>query len=126
SYVAETAGLEGSDNATVRLDLDNEPQPDLLLRVTAECGGRTMLSPEGYLEGPPELVAEITASRAAYDLHDKLRAYRRNGVQEYLVWRVDDAAFDWFMLRGGSYERMPEPADGVLRSERFPGLWLDV
>src|SRR5437899_2097825 len=27
-YQAFTAGVEGADNATVRLDQDNEPQPD--------------------------------------------------------------------------------------------------
>jgi Uma2 family endonuclease len=50
------------------------------------------------VEGAPELVVEVTASRASYDLHDKLEAYRRNGVREYLVWRVDDRAVDWFVL----------------------------
>jgi Uma2 family endonuclease len=124
-YSAETPGCECSDNATVRLDLDNEPQPDLLLRLRPECGGKTTLSGEGYFEGAPELVVEITASRVAYDLHDKLQAYRRNGVQEYLVWRVDEQQFDWFVLRGGSYQRQDDPADGVQRSAAFPGLWLD-
>src|SRR5947207_7221798 len=28
-YAAETPGVECADNSTVRLDLDNEPQPDL-------------------------------------------------------------------------------------------------
>lgn len=32
-----------------------------------------------------ELIVEIAASSAAYDLYDKKRAYRRNGVKEYLV-----------------------------------------
>src|SRR5438552_1465531 len=30
-YAAETPGIECCDNSTVRLDLDNEPQPDLVL-----------------------------------------------------------------------------------------------
>src|SRR5688572_15224230 len=30
-YAAETPGVECFDNSTVRLDLDNEPQPDLVL-----------------------------------------------------------------------------------------------
>src|SRR5262252_874759 len=125
-YVAATPGVRCADNATVRLDLDNEPQPDGLLRRLPEHGGRAHLSAEGYVEGPPELVVEVAASSASYDLHDKLRAYRRNGVPEYLVWRTDDAAVDWFVLRAGVYERLPAGADGVLRSPLFAGLWLDV
>lgn len=124
-FQSETPGTDCSDNATVRLDLDNELQPDLLLCIGEQCGGQARLSPDGYFEGPPELVVEITASRVSYDLHDKLRAYRRNGVQEYLVWRVDDGQFDWFRLRDDQYEAA-STGDGILRSEVFPGLWLDT
>jgi Uma2 family endonuclease len=123
-YCVYTPGVDSGDNATVRLDLDNEPQPDLHARLVR--GGKSTLSPEGYVEGAPELAVEITASRVNYDLHDKLRAYRRNAVQEYLVWRVDEGAIDWFVLRGGNYEPMELPADGILRSKVFPGLWLGV
>lgn len=125
-YVAATPGLDFGDNATVRLDLDNEPQPDLHLRLLPERGGRTRLSAEGYLVGPPELVVEIAASSASYDLHDKLGTYRRSGVREYLVWRVDDGAVDWFVERDGEYQCLLPDAAGVLRSEVFAGLWLDV
>src|SRR5439155_6386295 len=73
----------------------------------------------------PELVAEVAASSASYDLHDKLNAYRRNQVREYLVWRVRDREVDWFVLREGQFERLPLGADGLLCSEVLPGLWLD-
>ena len=56
---------------------------------------------DGYLEGAPELVAEITASTVSYDLHDKLHVYRRSGVQEYLVWRTIDGGIDWFTVAAG-------------------------
>lgn len=125
-YVQATPGVRGSDNATVRLDLDNEPQPDLLLRLLPEHGGNCLVAKDGYLEGPAELVVEVAASSASYDLHDKLDAYRRNGVCEYLVWRIDDDAVDWFAQRGGRFEPLPQHADGLRRSEVFPGLWLDV
>ena len=124
-YAARVPRLVFAPDTTVRLDFDNEPQPDLLLRLPHEHGGRSRVSGDGYVEGPPELVAEVSASSVSYDLHDKLRAYRRNGVLEYLVWRVDDTAIDWFVLRGGSYERLPEDA-GVMHSSGFPGLWLDT
>jgi len=123
-YGASTPGLEVSDNATVRLDLDNEPQPDLLLRIVS--GGRSRVDPGGFIDGAPEFVAEITSSSAAYDLHQKLHVYRRHGVREYLVWRVLEEAIDWFILRDGRYEPLPADAAGVARSEVFPGLWLDA
>jgi Uma2 family endonuclease len=123
-YIAGTPGVDLGVESTVRLDLDNEPQPDASLRRAR--GGRARVDADGYLEGPPELVVEVAASSASYDLHDKLRAYRRNGVQEYVVHRVDDGEVDWFVLRGGAYERLAADAAGVLHSAAFPGLRLDV
>ena len=67
----------------------------------------------------------MAASSASYDLHVKLHAYRRNGVREYIVWRVLDEAIDWFILVGDQYERLPLSEDGLYRSRVFPGLWLD-
>ena len=124
-YEASTSGVEASDNSTVRLDLDNEPQPDALLIITPERGGQTRISADGYIEGAPELVVEVASSSASYDLHTKLHAYRRNGVREYIVWRVLDQEVDWFVLREGQYEPLEPDADGCLHSEVFAGLWLD-
>ena len=124
-YKAGTPGVQVSDNATVRLDWDNEPQPDALLRIAPKSGGQSG-DEAGYIAGGPEWVGEIAASSVSYDLHDKKEAYRRNGVREYLVWRVEDLAIDWFVLRGGSYELLPADDDGIYRSEVFPGLWLDA
>ena len=123
-YSASTPGVSVLDNATVRLDLDNEPQPDALLRIESETIGRSRIDADDYVAGPPELVAEVAASSAAYDLHDKLRAYRRNGVPEYLVWRVYEREFDWFVLTDGEYRPLAPDAAGVLHSRTFPGLRL--
>jgi len=125
-YRALTPGLGGAGNTTVRLDLDNEPQPDLLLRVPEHAGGRSRIAADGHLEGPPELVVEVAASSTSYDLHQKLGAYRRNGVREYIVHRVEDGVVDWFVLAEGAYVRQALAADGTLRSVQFPGLCLDV
>ncbi len=124
-YEGATPGVRAYDNTTLRLDLDNEPQPDLLLRLLPEHGGACRDTEDHFLQGPPELVLEVTASSVSYDLHSKLHAYRRNGVREYLAWRVDDHAIDWFVLRGGRYELLAPPEAPVMRSEAFPGLWLD-
>jgi Uma2 family endonuclease len=124
-YEAHTSGVRGGDTTTVRLDPNNEFQPDALMILDPACGGQVVLSIDGYVEGPPELVAEVAASSAAIDLHTKLRVYRRNRVQEYLVWRVLDRALDWFVLRQGQYDQLPLSPAGFYRSEVFPGLWLD-
>lgn len=123
-YTASTQGIEASDNATVRLDLDNEPQPDVLLRLTN--GGQSRVATDGFIEGPPELVAEVASSSVAYDLHQKLDVYRRHGVREYIVWRTVDNAIDWFVLRDGRYERLSLSETEIYQSESFPGLWLDA
>jgi Uma2 family endonuclease len=124
-YKASTPGTSAADNTTVRLDLDNEPQPDVLLFVRPDHGGRVALT-DGYVHGAPELVAEVSASTASLDLGMKLNVYRRNQVAEYVVWRVYDDALDWFVLRAGQFVPLaPDPADGLLKSETFPGLWLD-
>ena len=52
-YCAATPGLIGSDNATLRLDLENEPQPDVLLRLEPELGGQVHVTDDDYLAGPP-------------------------------------------------------------------------
>jgi len=125
-YTAATPGVELNDNATVRLDLDNEPQPDALLRLDERVGGQSRLSPDDYIEGGPELIVEIAASSAAYDVHDKLRVYRRNQVQEYLVWQVHEHRLDWWRLQDGAYVPLPADTRGVVRSIVFPGLWLAI
>jgi Uma2 family endonuclease len=89
-YQASTPGTRMGDNPTVRLDLDNEPQPDAVLLIDETAGGQSRLSEDEYIEGAPELVAEVAASSAAYDLYEKKTVYRRNGVREYLVWQVLD------------------------------------
>lgn len=124
-YEAATPGVEAGDNGTVRLDLDNEPQPDGLMYIDPARGGQCRISDDDYIESAPELVGEIASSSASYDLHTKLHVYRRNGVREYIVWRVLDRQIDWLVLREGQYENKSPDADGILRSEVFPGLWLD-
>ncbi|MFB2934879.1 Uma2 family endonuclease [Aerosakkonemataceae cyanobacterium BLCC-F154] len=125
-YEAATPQVEMGIEPTVRLDIDNEPQPDGVLLISQESGGNSTLSEDGYLEGSPELVIEIAASSAAIDLRDKKRAYRRNGVQEYIVWQVFEQIIDWFSLQDGDYVSLMPNEQGVICSEIFPGLWLDI
>jgi Uma2 family endonuclease len=110
----------------VRLNPKNEVQPDVALIIQPRQGGQARISADDYIEGGPELVGEVAASSASFDLHTKLRVYERNGVQEYLVWRVLEQAIDWFVLRGGQFQPLAVSAAGCLQSEVFPGLWRDA
>jgi len=113
-YKAMTLGVRMGDNPTVRLDLDNEPQPDAVLLIDAAAGGRSRFSEDGYIEGAPELIAEVAASSAAYDLYDKKTVYRRNGVQEYIVWQVLDQKLDWFVLQDEEYILQQPDESGIV------------
>ena len=133
NYKIVTPGVELADNPTVRLDLENQPQPDAVLIIDPKLGGQTRISEDDYiiLKVRQELVVEVAASTASIDLQDKKRAYRRNGVQEYIVWRRSDnqekcRPLDWFVLDPGEYVSLLPDAQGVIRSRKFPGLWLAV
>jgi Uma2 family endonuclease len=108
---------------TIRLDADNVVEPDLFAR---RHEGTSRIGDDGFLYGPPELVVEVAGSSVVRDLHDKMDAYRRNGVREYIVWRTKDAAIDWFELVEGAYQRREPDAAGIIESTQFPGLRLDV
>ena len=124
-YRAYTPGVSVGGNTTVRLDLDNEPQPDALALIDPARGGQALIDGDGYVVGGPELVGEIAASTASIDLNTKFRVYRRNNVREYIVWRVLDETIDWFILRGSQFDRLPLNSNGIYESEILPGLWLD-
>jgi Uma2 family endonuclease len=124
-YRARTPGLKLADNATVRLDITNGPQPDSVMFIRLDHGGKARIDEDDYINGAPELVAEVAASSVSYDVHDKFQSYERNGVREYIIWRVDDNEVDWFVLRNGRFEKISPEYDGTLRSTVFPGLWLD-
>ena len=125
AYEAATPGIAGGDNSSIRLDLDNEPQPDAMLMIDSDRGGQAVVDDDGYVARAPELVAEVSASTVSLDMHAKFRVYRRNGVREYIVWRVLDRQIDWFVLRAGEFEPLAVNDGGLLCSEAFPGLWLD-
>ncbi|MEE8524998.1 MAG: Uma2 family endonuclease [Thermoanaerobaculia bacterium] len=125
TYRVRTPGVRAGDNSTVRLDADNEPQPDVQLLVDPARGGQARIDEDDYVEGAPELVAEIASSSASYDLGVKRNVYRRTGVREYVVWRMLDRKIDWFVLREGKYEPLPLDDAEILKSAVFPGLWLD-
>jgi Uma2 family endonuclease len=125
AYEGRTPGIEVGDNSTIRLDLKNMPQPDCLLFIQPEHGGKVQIGDGGFIEGAPDLVAEVAATSASYDLGKKLDAVHRNGVRDYIVWRVLDREIDWFVRLKKRFSPLRRSADRTLRSTVFPGLWLD-
>ncbi len=124
-YWAHTPGTQAGHSATLRLDMKNIPQPDHALIVLPSHGGQARIGQDHYIAGAPELVAEISTSTKSIDLNLKFKLYLRNRVREYVVWRVEEEAIDWFIEREGRYERIEPDASGIIRSQVFPGLWLD-
>jgi Uma2 family endonuclease len=128
SYQASTPSVRGADNASTRLDPLNEYQPDALLRLLPEAGGRSHVTEDNFLKGAPELVIEIAASSASHDLRTKFRVYERVGVREYIVWQVYEKKIDWWTLDEHTEQYvalLPDEA-GVSRSRFFTGLWLNL
>ena len=124
-YRAHTPGIQLGDNTSLKLEVGtNQPQPDAALRILPECGGISRTR-KGYVIGAVELAVEVAASSVTYDLHEKLDEFERNGILEYLVWRVDEAEIDWFVLKSDKYQRLAQTKDGIFKSKVFPGLWLD-
>ncbi len=124
-YWFATLEVTVGDNATVRLDDRTEPQPDVSMFVRPEFGGRVAFV-DSYIDGAPDLVAEIATTTASIDLNRKMLAYQRNGVTEYIVWRTHDGAIDWFLLRDGLFVRQQPDERGIHKSLAFPGLWLNA
>jgi len=81
---------------------------------------------DGYVEGAPELAAEISTSSVSYDSGPKFRVYERHGVNEYLIWRVQDNVIEMHTLKEGRYRLLPPDGDGVIHSNAFPSLWIDT
>jgi Uma2 family endonuclease len=126
NYQIYTPGIKLGIEPTIRLDQDNEPQPDGVLLIDESLGGKSRITDDDYIEGAPELVAEIAASSAAYDLYDKKKAYKRNGIQEYLVWQSLENKLDWFGLHDSEYILLQPDTEGIIKSQVMPGLWLSV
>ena len=124
-YRARHRDVRLADNGTVRLDTDNEPQPDAML-FRDDGREQSRIDEDGYLVGAPDLVVEVSASSASYDLGAKMSVYRRNGVREYIVWQILEERIDWFRLGDDVYQPVAPDAEGIIESAVFPGLRLNV
>jgi hypothetical protein len=126
-YSAHTSGVVSSGPATTLLPSQATGlEPDAVLRILPTHGGASTIGADKFLHGTPELLAEISFTSGARDFGKKFDAYQDEGVPEYLVWRTAEKEVHWFVLKRKKYIALEPHADGTLRSEQFPGLWLDV
>ncbi len=124
-YSISTPGTTFFDNTTTILDKNNELQPDAQLVILPTYGGQGVQVGK-FVQGAPQLVVEVAASSASYDLFEKFDVYQQAGVQEYLVVLAEEAEVRWFARTQGKYEPLAIDAAVVIRSVMFPGLWLDT
>ena len=125
SYAIQTPGTQMDSDAVVVLGWDTVPQPSLVLRVLPDYGGRSRMSTTKVIEQAPELMVDFATNEGAFDQRGKLRAFRANGVGEYLVWWSDSRTLDWYTLERGEYTLVLPDFNGVLASPSFPGLRLN-
>jgi len=126
NYEFATFGVEMSGEATTRLSGENIPQPDAYLRILESHGGNSFINEDRYIEGAPELLVEIALSSLDRDQTVKKPIYQQAGVREFILWNVEEQIIEWSILRGEEYAFLTPGAEGIVRSETFPGLWLDV
>lgn len=126
-YAAHTPGVQAlSPVTTILPSKETSLEPDAVLRILPECGGGSTIGADKFVHGKPELLAEISYTSGARDFGKKFDAYQADGVPEYLIWRTEEKEIHWFALKRKKYIALEPHADGTLRSEQFPGLWLDV
>jgi Uma2 family endonuclease len=124
-YSMATPGSRSSLEATWVMGERQVPQPDITLRVLPEYGGQSGIAGE-YHSGAPELIVEVAVSSHSRDFGAKKRLYERMGVREYLIVapRVEELAC--FSRTPQGFQPIGTGADGIFRSQCFPGLWLDM
>jgi Uma2 family endonuclease len=123
-YAHATPGCRAGSNSTWLMS-GSAAQPDAYLRILPEHGGQSW-NDRLFFGGAPELAVEICVTSAEVDFGPKLDLYQSEGVREYItvedLWRQ----IVWRVLENGVYAGQTLPADGIVRSQVFPGLWLDV
>jgi hypothetical protein len=127
TYAYQTPGVASLGSGTTILPSKTTAlEPDTMLRILPANGGGSTIGADKFIHGLPELIAEISFTSGARDFGKKFDAYQADGVPEYLIWRTAEKEVHWFTLKRKKYVALTPHADGTLRSEVFPGLWLDV
>lgn len=122
SYWEETPGVHSSKGATTILGT-SEVRPNALMMIEPACGGRVTVSDDDLLIGVPELIVEFAKTNESVELNAKYHLYEWAGVAEYVVVLPQQRTVRWFVREADGYHQL-NANDGVLKSRKFPGLWL--
>lgn len=121
TYKSKTPGVQTGVDATVILSENDEVQPDLFMRILPELKGQSSTKHE-YLDGAPELIAEISHSSRSLDLHLKKDRYTQCGVLEYIVVSLQPQQLFWFALPEN--KQLQPDSKGIISSTVMPGLCI--
>lgn len=114
-YLAETGFLLSRDPATLRA-------PDVAF-VRAECSGQE--SPEGYLEGAPDLAVEVVSPwETARHITRKVVQYLRHGG--HTVWVVYPEAEEVHVFEASGSNRVLRAGQLLEAPELLPGFSVPV
>ncbi|MGH9843169.1 MAG: Uma2 family endonuclease [Blastocatellia bacterium] len=121
--VAEELGGESLGRGFVMKLGDNGVTPDLMFFK----GRKLNTLHEYFLDGPAELVIEVT--RPAHQIHDreiKRELHARYGVPEYLIVDPSSRSTELYRLVNKDYRLIPPDSDGRYRPQSAPGLAIII
>ncbi|RKX74906.1 MAG: Uma2 family endonuclease [Spirochaetes bacterium] len=109
----------------VYLSDENVFQPDLIFIAK---GREDLLSDKGYIEGAPDLVAEILSpSTLTLDAIEKKEAYEKYGVKEYWIMDGESQTIYVYAMKKTGFELVQRVLKGEsLSSEVVEGFALDT
>ncbi len=127
TFAINTPHIIAADNATVRMNEDNAPQPDVLMFIEPAAGGQSASGEKDYLYGAPEFAAEISHTTVHFDKEEKREVFERAGVLSYLIWDTENSRIDW-LERQSAKDKFTAltTEDNIYQSAVFPGLWLNA
>lgn len=98
-------------------------EPDILFVAK----GHLKRLKDTYLDGPADLVIEITSPESGErDRRKKFYEYEAGGVREYWLIDPDRQQAEFYQIEEGRYRLVYPDAEGVYRSEVVVGFWLSV
>src|SRR5947208_10102016 len=109
-------------DVTIILGEDSEPRPLHTLPTLRSSDLQSKVNDEEYLEGAPELLAEVAYSSRAIDLNQRRDDYKADDQLADLVLSIQDGRLFWFHFPSG--EMITTNRQGVYRSTVFQGLWI--
>jgi hypothetical protein len=112
--------------AKVQLSPEEAEVPGLTAMVNYGSKKQCAVRDEVF-HGAPNFVLDVFYSREDADFVRRRERFCRAGVHEYLVaFDGDPLELLWHRLDEGQYRIVEPDADGIVRSEALPNLWIPL